>query len=206
MKVLNLYAGLGGNRRLWRDVDVTSVELRPEIAAEYAKLYPQDTLIVGDAHEYLEHNYADYDFIWSSPPCQSHSRAAAKGHNQTPSYPNMMLYQEIIFLQTHCKGQYVVENVRPYYEPLIKAQAHGRHLFWANFHIDAPNVETPLFSGKREELEQWLGFGYDGNIYYDGNHDPLQILRNCVHPKLGKAVLDSAVGKVEYEGQQLCLA
>ena len=194
MRVLNLYAGLGGNRMLWEDVEVTAVELRENIALNYKDDYPKDRLILGDAHDYLLHHFDEYDFIWSSPPCQSHSRAAAKGHNQTPSYPNMALYQEIIFLQTHAKCTWVVENVKPYYEPLIKAQQVGRHLFWSNFHILAEDISTPLFDSNRKGLEDWLGISYEGNIYYDGNHDPLQVLRNCVHPELGLAVLQSAMG------------
>jgi len=35
LKVLNLYAGIGGNRKLWRDVDVIAVEINPEIAKIY---------------------------------------------------------------------------------------------------------------------------------------------------------------------------
>lgn len=51
MKILNLYAGIGGNRKLWgNEHDITAVELRPEIAAIYHDLYPNDTVIVGDAH------------------------------------------------------------------------------------------------------------------------------------------------------------
>lgn len=42
MKVLNLYSGLGGNRKLWEDVEVTSVELDPEIARIYKKYFPGD--------------------------------------------------------------------------------------------------------------------------------------------------------------------
>ena len=34
----------------------------------------------------------------------------------------MKLYEEIIFLDNYFKGKYVVENVIPYYEPLIAAQ------------------------------------------------------------------------------------
>ena len=74
MKILNLYAGVGGNRKLWGgEHDITAVELDAQIAEVYADLYPNDTVIVGDAHEYLLENYMDFDFIWSSPPCPSHS-------------------------------------------------------------------------------------------------------------------------------------
>lgn len=205
MKVLTLYAGLGGNRKLWEGVEVTAVELREDIAAEYRRLYPGDEIVVGDAHEYLAQNFSRFDFIWSSPPCQSHSKASSKGHNQTPRYPDMKLYQEIIFLKTHFAGKWVVENVDPYYKPLIAAQKIGRHLFWSNFHVIAPDHAEPLFDLDRAGLEQWLGISYSGNIYYDNNHDPCQILRNCVHPVLGKAVLDSARGVEVQSVDQMCL-
>src|SRR5210317_1917379 len=75
MKILNLYAGIGGNRKLWGDEhEITAVELNSEIAKVYQEFYPNDKVIVGNAHQYLLENYKEFDFIWSSPPCQSHSR------------------------------------------------------------------------------------------------------------------------------------
>ena len=70
MKVLNLYSGLGGNRQLWKNCDVTSVEYDPKIGEIYKQQFPNDKLIIGDAHEYLLKNCQEnFDFIWSSPPC-----------------------------------------------------------------------------------------------------------------------------------------
>ena len=104
MKVLNLYAGVGGNRKLWTDVEVTAVEFNPKIAEIYSHHFPEDRMILEDAHEFLR-NYVDdgWDFIWSSPPCQSHSRMAISGRNRKPRYPDMQLYEEIILLQTYSK-------------------------------------------------------------------------------------------------------
>ena len=74
MKVLNLYAGIGGNRKLWNGVDCTAVEIEPKIAKIYSDFFPKDKVIVGDAHQYLLEHYDDgWDFIWSSPPCPTHS-------------------------------------------------------------------------------------------------------------------------------------
>ena len=74
MKILNLYAGIGGNRKLWGDEhEITAVEINPKIAECYKKLFPNDNVIVGDAHEYLRQHFREFDFIWASPPCPTHS-------------------------------------------------------------------------------------------------------------------------------------
>lgn len=198
MKILNLYAGVGGNRKLWPDDGVTAVELCPKIASLYKRMYPHDDVIVVDAHQYLLDNYNKFDFIWSSPPCQSHSRMVKATRHKGRKYPDMALYQEIIFLSNFFKGKWVVENVVPYYEPLLPAKKVGRHLFWTNFEFDAHDVPTPSgfinkcnLEGKRA-LQEWLGIHYNENVYYEKNHCPAQILRNCVHPIVGKQVFEAA--------------
>lgn len=206
MKVLNLYAGLGGNRKHWTDCQVTSVEYEKNISDVYGKLYPEDTLVVGDAHQYLLENYSKFDFIWSSPPCQTHSRMIRSGRNRKPIYPDLRLYEEIIFLQTNFKGNWVVENVVPYYTPLVKpTRKIGRHLFWSNFDFDAEDVARPknfinqtTVAGS-ERLKDWLGIKYEGNLYYKDNHCPAQVLRNAVHPDLGKQIFDAAKGVERHE-------
>ena len=55
-KILNLYACLGGNRYKWNEIpniEVTAVELDPELARLYKERFPNDTVIVADAHQYL---------------------------------------------------------------------------------------------------------------------------------------------------------
>ena len=43
MKILNLYAGIGGNRKLWGDEhEVVAVENNEEIAEAYKTFYPKD--------------------------------------------------------------------------------------------------------------------------------------------------------------------
>jgi DNA (cytosine-5)-methyltransferase 1 len=135
MKILNLYACLGGNRYKWDEIpglEITAVEWDEELARLYQERFPNDTVIVADAHQYLLDHYKEFDFIWSSPPCPTHSRLAMsnKTKESVPNkYPDMTLYQEIIFLQYYYTGKFVVENVIPYYEPLIQAQKRGRHLY-----------------------------------------------------------------------------
>lgn len=204
MKVLNLYAGLGGNRKLWKDVQVTAVEIDPKIANVYQALYPDDEVIVGDAHQILlEIDLNKFDFIWSSPPCQGNSRMIRSGRNRKPRYPDLRLYEEVIFLKHNFKGKYVVENVNPYYTPLYEpTQKVGRHLFWTNFDFEAEDVKRPKGfiafghtkrrQSNSEELKEWLGIHYEGNLYYDGNNCTAQVLRNCVHPLIGEQIIEQA--------------
>lgn len=201
IKILNLYAGVGGNRKLWENCNVTAVEFDPRIAKVYNKLYPQDWIVVGDAHEYLLKNFENFDFIWSSPPCQTHSKMNKATRHDLRRYPDLRLYEEILFLKNFFNGKFVVENVVPYYEPLIKGKRMGRHLFWSNFEFDYFDVERPKgfinkanMQGKRE-LMDWLDIHFAETIYYGNNHCPAQILRNCVHPKIGEHILNSAFKK-----------
>jgi DNA (cytosine-5)-methyltransferase 1 len=196
MKILNLYAGIGGNRKLWGDDhQITAVEYDPDIAAVYADHFPKDRVIVADAHEYLLEHFADYDLIWSSPPCQSHSsfrqNIGVRYRGVKPVYPDMKLWSEIILLQYNFKGKWVVENVKPYYEPLIKPTADlQRHYFWANFDIADVDVERDkIRTAQIPQLQQLHGFNLEG--YKLPNKR--QVLRNCVLPALGLHVYQQAV-------------
>lgn len=196
-KVLNLYAGIGGNRKLWEDVEVTAVESNERIAGVYQDFYPDDKMVIGDAHQYLLDHYSEFDFVWSSPPCQRHSKMVKFTRHNIIKYPDMRLYEQIVFLTHFYKGNWVVENVKPYYEPLIAPSSiMGRHLFWSNFNIPNFSISSPknfinstTVKGS-EDLKKWLGMEYEGNIYYEGNHCPGQVLRNCVHPKVGLHIIN----------------
>jgi len=202
MKVLNLYACLGGNRLKWTDCEVTAVELDPELARMYQERFPNDTVIVGDAHQYLLDHYKEFDFIWTSPPCPTHSRARGYNPKLETKYPDMKLYEEIIMLQTvskgddaRFKGRFVVENVIPYYEPLIPAQKRGRHLYWANFVIPHMNLREGVRIGKeKDEITAWCKF-HDYNFrQYKGEQPMNKIARNLVDYEAGKIIFDAAKG------------
>lgn len=196
MRVLNLYACLGGNRLLWERCEVTAVEINKEIAAQYSKKFPQDKLIIGDAMEYLKIHRNEFDFIWASPPCPKHSKMMKATRHDTADYFDPQLYQIIIFLTHFYTGKWVVENVVSYYDPLIPPTKLGRHYYWSNFTIT--RTELPkcinLSKATRKQMVEYLGFDYEGNIYINGNHCPVQILRNCIHPKEGLHIFNLAQG------------
>lgn len=193
MKVLNLYAGIGGNRSLWGgEVEVTAVELDVDIARVYQERFPQDKIIVGDAHQYLLEHFAEFDFVWSSPPCPSHSRIRNEagvgcGQNEV-IYAEMSLYQEIILLMHFFKGLWVVENVISYYDPLIKPQVFREHYYWANFIIDGKKHANRGHMVGIKELTKLKGVSLD----LLKGLDKLKVLRNCVEPEAGKFVFDCA--------------
>jgi len=203
MKILNLYAGIGGNRKDWgNEYQITAVEINPQIAEVYQRLFPNDKIIVADAHQYLLEHYKEFDFIWSSPPCPTHSKLKVthiKGSGLKPVYPDMKLYEEIIFLKTFFDGMFCIENVCSYYEPLIKPQKIGRHYYWCNFKID----ETiKVNSDKIADRKTGFGtagklaerYGYDLSIL-DGitGIDKRQILQNTVNSKIGLHILNNGL-------------
>ena len=195
IKVLNLYAGIGGNRKLWENVEVTAVENSPEIAAIYQRFYPKDQVIIDDAKQYLLDHYQEFDFIWASPPCPSHSKINRFTKHKISKLPDMDLYSIIIFLQHFCKSKWVVENVEPYYTPLIEPTIKGgRHFFWSNFPmiLNSPKHPGNIKHITRFDLMEWLGITLEEKTHVGKNHDHRQILRNCVHPELGKQILSAA--------------
>ena len=195
MKILNLYAGIGGNRKLWGDDhEITAVEIDPKIAAIYSDFYPNDQMVVGDAHQYLEDHFTEFDFIWSSPPCQSHSsirqHLGVKSNQVKPIYPKMSLYQEILLLQYNFKGRWVIENVIPYYPPLIRPTIQlQRHLFWCNFYISQRKFEADNIRLGDNEKRSML---HQVNLDAYKLPDKRQILRNAILPDLGLHVFEHA--------------
>lgn len=202
MKILNLYAGIGGNRKLWgEEHSITAIELNPQIAKIYSDFFPNDKVIVADAHQYLLEHFKEYEFIWSSPPCPTHSRFNNISNLRGGvTYPNMSLYQEIIYLKHWFKGKYCVENVISYYEPLIKPYELASHYFWTNFHIATlPNI-TRNIRGEEchhrikqfiEEYEMDLS-GYDVK-------DKRKLIKNCVEPPVGLHILNESKRNVQPE-------
>jgi DNA (cytosine-5)-methyltransferase 1 len=193
MRILNLYAGIGGNRKLWGDEhEITAVENNQEIANIYQSFFPKDKVIVADAHQFLLEHYKEFDFIWSSPPCPTHSKirkfsAVARGQNE-PVYPDLKLYEEILFLMGYFEGKWVVENVISWYDPLIKPFIFRQHYYWSNFVIDGKENASRCHNAGNEALQELKGF----DLSRFKGIDKTKALRNCVEPEAGLFIFNSA--------------
>ncbi len=197
MKILNLYAGIGGNRKLWGDEhEVTAIENVPKIAKIYQDFFPNDKVIVCDAHQYLLEHYKEFDFIWSSPPCPTHSKMSVFfsksekkwNKNRKPKYPDMNLYQEIIFLKTYFNGEWIVENVIGYYEPLIKPFIIDRHYFWSN-----SILTDKKFKGVKNFIKSHSQNEYGFDLRkYKTKHRKDVMIHNLVKPELGLHIFNMA--------------
>lgn len=199
-KILNLYACLGGNRYKWNEVadnlEITAVELDPEAARLYKDRFPKDEVIVADAHQYLLDHYKEFDFIWSSPPCPTHSRFQTSMKTiRKMEYPDMKLYQEIIFLNNFFEGKYCIENVIPYYEPLIQAQKRGRHLYWCNFILpNNINERKNPDLARDKDLINSLSLFHDYDFrQYKGTQSVQKMARNLVDYEAGKTILETTL-------------
>lgn len=206
MKILNLYACLGGNRYKWNevknDIQVTAVETDSECVKLYQKRFPQDKVIQTDAHQYLLDNYKKFDFIWSSPPCPTHSTfQLSMKTKRKMKYPDMKLYQEIIFLDAFFTGKYVVENVIPFYEPLIPAKKRNRHMYWCNFNL--PNVistrKNPDLGRTKQVIKELSKFHDYDFTKYKGKQSRTKIARNLVDYEAGKTIFETMLGVVKKE-------
>ena len=202
IKILNLYCGIGGNRKLWDgDIEVTAIEMNPDIAKIYQHFFPKDKVIITDAHQYLLEHYQEFDFIWSSPPCPSHSRMRNLKNNCPEcekKFPDMKLYEEIIYLKHFFKGKWVVENVISYYEPLIKPQLSNNHYFWCNFPIS--NLPKDKRGIRSEGIEyKQIRNGFDLSNLNLTKTFKNKLLNNCVKPEVGKHIFDmSKTGETKW--------
>lgn len=183
---------------------ITAIEYDPKIAEIYKQNFPNDEVIITNAHQYLLEHFREYDFIWASPPCPTHSRvrktlATKRKKDGTmyeqnkPVYPDMRLYQEILLLDGYYDGYYCIENVIPWYEPLIEPQKLGRHCFWCNFELPKVKFE------KRGSFDDINGLacklGFDISNWHGVNKKLL--LRNCVEPEVAKYILDTLEEKTQ---------
>jgi len=93
--------------------------------------------------------------------------------------------------------EWVVENVKPYYEPLIKPDyIFQRHYFWCNFKITPKEFKTDLI--RKSQIPD-LQKKYKINLSPYSLENKRQILRNCVMPELGLHILNESKRDIQPE-------
>ncbi len=185
-KILNLFSGLGGNRKLW-DAEITAVESDETIYHFYKKQFPEDEVILGDALDFMEHeDLSKYDFIWASPPCTSHSKIKA----MESIIPDVQtLYGTIIYLNHKSKTDWLVENVISWYKPAYEPNLVGRHYIWSNWlHEDIEYISPIVSQYGLKYMNKTLDMPLkELKLPYQRKR---QVVRNTFQPKLGKLLLD----------------
>lgn len=211
MNILNLFAGIGGNRTLWGNRHrITSVEFNQQIAYIYHERFPMDTIIIGDAYEYFLKNFDKFDFVWASPPCITHTLLVIsnvgqkyKGKNISIKLPDLRLYSLILFCQKFFRVYFVIENVKGYYTPLIRPNSEvGRHYIWSNVYIpQLKHGEKEIFHTLKESCKV-KSIDYEWLIKQKCK-DKLKIAHNCVNPQIGKYILNQILKKERIKQKQL---
>ena len=185
--LLNTFAGVGGNTKLLdRDqFEITHVETLAKRCNYLEEFFPNDTVIKTDAYQYILDHILEYDIIWASPPCPTHSSVRWLSKNKAGFkyvYPDLKMYEIILLLQKAREDKsWVVENVMPYYEPLITPTAKiGRHLIWSNKIIR--EKEFPPDNIKHMKVDP---------------NRPLsrKDLRDEMNGDIGKYIINSIIGK-----------
>ena len=100
-----------------------------------------------------------------------------------------------MFLENYYGGKYCVENVIPYYEPLIPAKKIGRHLYWTNFRLpnDLGERKHSIMESK-DETKKWCEFHNYDFTKYKGTQPVQKIARNLVDYEAGKTIFNIAIG------------
>ena len=111
-------------------------------------------------------------------------------------FPDMKLYEEILFLQGYFKGKYVVENVKSWYKPLIEPKLLQRHYFWTNFDIPQKEFKKDrirITGGRNLKEGEAIKIMEDNlgiNLSSIKTSNKRLMLRNCVNPELALYILN----------------
>lgn len=195
LKILNLYSGIGGNRKQWEGHSIVAVENDLRIADCYLDNFPDDEMVIQDVIEFIEENdLSRFDFIWASPPCLTHSQWNMVNGPKVPRVTD--IYGLILFFNHTRQDPWIIENVNPWYKTLIPNDFQvGRHYFWSNF-----SMPSKLFGPSKMNFKSFrqLSVEYGLNVQKIEKLTKLrrrQIVRNCVHPDIGKYIFQNLTGE-----------
>jgi len=198
VRVLDLYAGLGGTDKGIRKVaaekniklDYYAIEIDPAVCQAHKKNHLESNVICADVKDWLD-KVTDFDFVWASPPCQTHSinnySNKAIGYKTKPV--DWSLWHVIDILQRAETIPFVVENVKIWYnEPFKHNFKLDRHYFWTN-------LQLVPFDYHKKPAKEWCHISVkDWQEYHQlepaTTGDKRQQLRNCVHWSIAAGIFE----------------
>ncbi len=163
IKILDLFCGIGGVAKGFQrylleqgmSFEYYAVDVDPKVLRAHKKFNPLSNTILRDAYSFTDDELLEFDFIWASPPCETHSRLNFYNWGNPKKYkePDMRFY-ELIEMLYRLNIPFVVENVEPYYKPPIKPSVKVyRHVLWTNLSIRPFRVDLPNFSDVKDDVK-----------------------------------------------------
>lgn len=198
LKILDLFCGVGGVARGFQkflneqgiEYEYHAVDIDRSILLAHKVVNKNSVTILRDAYSFEDDELSQYDFIWASPPCETHSIAGI-WRRKFGVEPDMRLYELIIKL--HRLGiPFVVENVKPYYNPPIKPTSKAnRHVLWSNLSIKPVEVDLPYFTHIKDKIKDL--------IWYHQLEKHEKAIRRILGKKTRDALRDMVHWKIAYE-------
>lgn len=197
MRILDLYAGLGGTAKGIQsvlekkgvDYEYFAIEIDPNVCAAHKINNPRSTVICADVKDWLD-KITDFDFVWASPPCQTHSilNFSNKATGKKTNLVDWSLWHVIDHLQRTENVSYVVENVLIWYNEPFKHNFNlDRHYFWTNLSL--------LSFEYQKRTKDWGYLSVKGwKEYHQVEHaitgNKRQQLRNCLHWSIAAGIFE----------------
>ncbi len=172
LRILDLFCGVGGVARGFQkyllengiEFEYYAVDINDAILLAHRILNPHSVTLKRDAYSFTDHELRSYDFIWASPPCESHSRLMwIYNKNQPEKWepPDKKLWQLIERLY-RLGIPFVVENVRPYYRPPMRPTSYVcRHALWSNLSIppfDYSRINIDFFEHIKDDVHKLVEY------------------------------------------------
>jgi len=199
IRILDLFCGLGGVARGFQrylieheiEFEYHAVDNNPQILRAHKFLNPYSKTFYRDAWSFTDEELLSYDFVWASPPCETHSTLMCYYNRNSKKWkpPDMRLWELISHL-FKLGVPFVVENVRPYYGfPILPTARAGRHYLWSNLALKSVEANHPKFEDIKDDTKRLL-------VYHTVPRAIVKVLRGR---KLRDALRDMMHWKLAYK-------